>query len=169
VRFPEFLRTSVLLFAAAATALAAVAIVGAAADDNRTLIAMAVGWWVITAIAGGWLGRGREPTGAIAKMLADSRSSPMLPDVEPGRTMLNRLWPLALFVAVAGGVAFVLPQVAAIGAGYAIAIALMWRKQSRAVSAIEDRDGVRFYVERSSALGPTKLLRTPWMKKIEPS
>lgn len=169
MRFPEFLRTAVLLFAGAATALAAVAIVGAAAADDRTLIAIAVGWWAIAAIGSGYAGRGSKPSEGIAGMLADARSQPMLPDVEPGRTILMRLWPLALFVAVAGGVAFVIPQVAAIGAGYALAIALLWRKQASAVSAIEDRDGVRFYVERSSALGPTKLIRTPWMRRLEPS
>ena len=168
MRFPEFLRTAVLLFAGAATALAAVAIGQAAADDDRTLIAISVGWWVIAAIAGGWLGRGAKPSPAIGRMLAEARSQPTLPDVEPGRTILARMWPLALFVAVAGGVAVVVPQVAAIGAGYALAIALLWRRQSSAVIAIEDRDGVRFYVERSSPLGPTKLIRTPWMRRLEP-
>lgn len=168
MRFPEFLRTAVLLFMGAATALAAVAIGQAAAGDDRTLIAVAIGWWVIAAIAGLWLGRGAKPSPAIGRMLAEARSQPTLPDVEPGRTILARMWPLALFVAVAGGVAVVIPQVAAIGAGYALAIALIWRRQASAVVAIEDRDGVRFYVERSSPLGPTKLIRTPWMRRLEP-
>lgn len=168
MRFPEFLRVAVLLFAGAATMLAAVTIAGAAAADDRTLIAVAIGWWAIAAIAGGWLGRGSKPSDGIARLLADARSQPTLPDAEPGRTILARLWPLALFVAVAGGIAFVIPQVAAIGAGYALAIALIWRTQSRAVEAVEDRDGVRFYVERSSPLGPTRLIRTPWMRRLEP-
>jgi hypothetical protein len=71
--------------------------------------------------------------------------------------------------AAAAGIAFLVPQVPAIGAGYALLVALMWRKQSRAVSAIEDRDGVRFYVERTSPLKPMQLLRTPWMRRIEPT
>jgi hypothetical protein len=58
--------------------------------------------------------------------------------------------------------------VPAIGAGYAEIMALAWRKQARAVAAIEDRDGVRFYVERGPALKPTQLIRTPWMRRIEP-
>ena len=168
MRFPEFLRVAVLLFAGAATMLAAVSIAGAAAADDSTLIAIAIGWWVIAAVAGGWLGRGAKPSDGIARLLADARSQPTLPDAEPGRTILARLWPLALFAGVAGGVAFVIPQVAAIGAGYALAIALIWRRQASAVIAIEDRDGVRFYVERSSPLGPTKLIRTPWMRRLEP-
>jgi hypothetical protein len=36
------------------------------------------------------------------------------------------------------------------------------------VAAIEDRDGVRFYVERTSPFKPTQLVRTPWMRRIEP-
>jgi hypothetical protein len=89
--------------------------------------------------------------------------------MEPGRTVVNRLWPLVIVLAAAAGVAFLIPQVPAIGAGYAVLVALMWRKQSRAVAAIEDRDGVRFYVERTSPLKPTQLLRTPWMRRIEPA
>ena len=50
---------------------------------------------------------------------------------------------------------------AAVGAGYAILIALAWRNRERAVTAIEERDGVRFYVEPTSALEPVKLVRTP--------
>jgi hypothetical protein len=44
MRFPDFLRTTVLLFAGAATALAAVAIAGAAAKDDRTLLYAALAW-----------------------------------------------------------------------------------------------------------------------------
>ena len=91
-----------------------------------------------------------------------------LPEQEPGRTVVNRLWPLIIVLAAAAGIAFLIPQVPAIGAGYAVLAALAWRKQSRAVAAIEERDGVRFYVERTSPLKPTQLVRTPWMRRIEP-
>ena len=57
------------------------------------------------------------------------------------------------------------PQVAAIGAGYAILIALAWRRREQAVAAIEERDGVRFYVEPSSALRPVQLVRTPGLHR----
>jgi hypothetical protein len=169
MRLVDFLRVSVLLFAGAATALAAVAIAGANADGNNTLLYVAVAWWVVGAIVGLWLGRRPETTQGIARMLADARYSPTLPEVEPGRTVINRLWPLIILLAAAAGIAFLIPQVPAIAAGYALLVALMWRKQARAVAAIEDRDGVRFYVERTSPLKPTKLLRTPWMRRIEPT
>jgi hypothetical protein len=168
MRFTDFLKVSVLLFAGGATALAIAAIGGATADDNRLLLAISVAWWIVAAVIGLWLGRSTAATEGIRRLLAEARSTPMLPEVEPGRTVVNRMWPLALFLAVAGGIAFVIPQVPAIGAGYAEIMALAWRKQARAVAAIEDRDGVRFYVERGSPFKPTQLVRTPWMRRIEP-
>src|SRR4051794_4312706 len=169
MRFTDFLRTSVLLFAGAATALAAVAIAGARSKDDTTLLYVAVGWWSIAALTGLWLGRRLETSQGIGRLLAQARHSPTLPEQEPGRTMINRLWPLIIVLAAAAAIAFLLPQVPAIGAGYALLVALMWRKQSRAVTAIEDRDGVRFYVERTSPVKPTQLVRTPWMRRIEPT
>ena len=169
MRFTDFLRAAVLLFAGAATALAVVAIAGAQSKDDNTLLYVAVAWWVLAAIAGLWIGRLPETSQGIGTLLANARHSPTLPEVEPGRTVVNRLWPLIIVIAAAAGIAFLLPQVPAIGAGYALGASLAWRKQSRAVSAIEDRDGVRFYVERTAPLKPTQLVRTPWMRRIEPA
>jgi hypothetical protein len=169
MRFTDFLRTSVLLFAGAATALAAVAIAGAQSEDDTTLIYVSVAWWIAAAIAGLWLGRRPQTSEGIGRLLAQARHSPSLPEQEPGRTMVNRLWPLIIATAAAAGIAFLVPQVPAIGAGYALLVALGWRKQSRAVAAIEDRDGVRFYVERTPPLKPLQLVRTPWMRRIEPT
>jgi hypothetical protein len=169
MRFTDFLRTSVLLFAGAATALAAVAIAGAQSGDDTTLIYVSVGWWFAAAVVGLWLGRRVSPTDGIGRLLAQARHSPSLPEQEPGRTVVNRLWPLIIATAAAAGIAFLVPQVPAIGAGYSLLVALGWRKQSRAVAAIEDRDGVRFYVERTPPLKPLQLVRTPWMRRIEPT
>src|SRR4051794_3931102 len=169
MRFTDFLRTSILLFAGAATALAAVAIAGTQSDDNTTLLYVSVAWWVAAAVTGLWLGRLPETSQGIGRLLAQARHSPTLPEQEPGRTMINRLWPLLIVIAAAAAIAFLLPQVPAIGAGYALLVALAWRKQARAVAAIEDRDGVRFYVERTPPLKPTQLVRTPWMRRIEPT
>jgi hypothetical protein len=169
MRFTDFLRTSILLFAGAATALAAVAVAGAQSDDNTTLLYVSVGWWVIGAVVGLWLGRLPETSQGIGRLLAQARHSPTLPEQDPARTMVNRLWPLIIVIAAAAGIAFLVPQVPAIGAGYALLVALAWRKQARAVAAIEDRDGVRFYVEKTPPLKPLQLVRTPWMRRIEPT
>lgn len=169
MRFPDFLRTAVLLFAAAATACGIVAIVGAQADDNTTLVYVSVGWWVVATLLGTWLGRGARPQEGIGRMLADARSSQALPEVEPGRILVNRMWTLALATLIAGGLAFLIPQLPAIAAGFFLLAALWWRRQPAAVIAIEQRDGVRFYVERGSPLEPTKLIRTPGFRKNEPA
>ena len=66
--------------------------------------------------------------------------------------MLNRLWPLLLLTLGAGALSVFAPQIAGIAAGFAIIWALAWRRQEAAVAAIEERDGVRFYVDRTSPL-----------------
>jgi hypothetical protein len=168
LRFPDFLRTAVLLFGGAATALAIVSIAGANADGNVPLLYIAVGWWIVAAIVGLWLGRRREVVEGWAHLLADARSSPTLPELRPGAVILNRLWTLFVFTLLTGAVAFLAPQIPAIACGFLIAVGLAWRKQSAAVEAIEGRDGVRFYVEQTPPLKPIKLLRTPGFKRVEP-
>jgi hypothetical protein len=167
VRFTDFLRTAVLLFGGAGTALAVVAIAGASADDDTAALVVAVGWWALAAAGGLWLGRRMAPTPGIERLLAGARATNHLPEVEVGAVLFNRLWPLAAFTVVCGAVAFLIPQIPAIAAGYAIGVALTWRRQANAVQAVEDRDGVRFFLDKSSPFGEQKLLRTPWARKIE--
>ena len=169
MRFGEFLRTAVLLFAGAATACAVVAIAGAQARDQRTALYIAVGWWLIATIAGLWAGRSAQTSAGIGRLLADARPSQTLPEVEPGRVLFNRLWALLVATVAAGGLAWLLPQVPATAAGFFLLAALSWRRQPGAVVAIEERDGVRFYVERGSPFEPTKLIRTPGFRKNEPA
>src|SRR4051794_37055211 len=161
MRFTDFLRTAVLLFAAAATALAAVSIAGASADDNTTLLYIAVAWWIVAAIAGLWMGRRASTTQGIGTLLANARHSPTLPEVEPGRTMVNRLWPLIIVIAAAAGIALPLPQVPAIGAGYALLFGLRWRKQSRAGAALGGPDRGPFYLGRRAPVGGAQPIPQP--------
>jgi len=169
VRFVDFLRTSVLLFAGAATALGVVAIAGANAHEDIAALVFAVSWWTVAAGAGGWLGRRMAPRAGIERLLASARATNTLPEVEPGSVIFTRLWPLGIGTVVTGGIAFLLPQPAAVAAGYALGVALTWRRQASAVQAIEDRDGVRFHMDKSSPFGAPKLIRTPWARKIEPA
>jgi hypothetical protein len=169
VRFLDFIRTAVLLFGAAATACAVVAIAGARANNDDTVLYLAVGWWGIAALFGLWFGRRREPTEGIAHLLSDARTTPLLPELEPGTVLFNRLWAFGLMTVIAGALAFVFPQVPAIWTGFTLMVGLVWRKQPSAVQAIEERDGVRFYVERVSPFKPTRLVRTPGWRKNEPA
>ncbi len=168
MRFTDFLKVAVLLFGGAGTALALATIASTGAEDDRLVIFVGVSWWVVAALGGLWLGRRMAPTPGIERLLAGARTTNTLPEVEPGAIVFNRLWPLAVFTIVSGAAAPFVPQVPAIAAGYAIGVALTWRKQSAGVQAIEDRDGVRFYFDQTSPFGAPKLLRTPGLRKVEP-
>ena len=168
MKLVDFLRTSVLLFGGAATALAAVAIAGAAYRDDQVLVFVALGWWLLAAVAGIWIGRRPEATAGISRMLANARAATTMPEQEPGAVVFNRLWSFGLLTLVAGALAFLVPQVPAIAAGYALLAALAWRRQSSAVQAIEERDGVQFHVERTSPFRPTQLVRTAGLRRFEP-
>jgi len=164
VRFTDFLKATVLISAAAATALAAVTLVGATSDSDPLLVPISAGWWAIAGVLGVLIGRRSEVTQPIGRLLAAARTTPTLPELRPGRMLLNRLWPLLLSTALAGALAFLAPQVPGIATGFAIIWALAWRRQESAVSAIEERDGVRFYLEPTSPLKAIKLVRTPGFK-----
>jgi hypothetical protein len=161
VRFADFLRTTVLISAAAASALAAITLAGAVARGDDLVVPIAAGWWAASGVIGLWLGRRAETSPPIASLLSSARTQASLPEVNPARTVLNRLWPLLISTLGAGVVGAFLPQVPAIAAGFAIIWSLAWRRQSRAVTAIEERDGARFYVEPTSPLRPIQLVRTP--------
>jgi hypothetical protein len=169
VRFVDFLKTFVLLCAAAATALAVVTIAGASSKGDTTAALVAVGWWAVAAIIGVVLGRRPVASPAIARLLADSRASRTLPELRPGSVLLNRLWSLLVFTLVSGAIAFVIPQVPGIAAGFAIIWALAWRRQESAVTAIEDRDGMHFYVRHTSPLKAMALERVPGMRAVLPA
>jgi len=161
VRFADFLRTTVLISAAAATALAAVTVAGTVSSGDSLVVLVAAGWWVASAVIGLWLGRRGETSPPIAALLANARTQASLPEVNPSLTVLNRLWPLLVSTLAAGALGVILPQVPAIATGFAIIWSLAWRRQASAVTAIEERDGARFYVDRTSPLKPIRLVRTP--------
>jgi hypothetical protein len=161
VRFVDFLRTTVLLSAGAATALGSVAVLAAAADSDHLLVPVAAGWWVLASILGLGISRRAETNPPIARLLAGARSSTSLPELHPSAIIVNRLWPLLLFTVMSGGLGFLAPQIPGIAAGFAIMWALAWRRQDGAVAAIEERDGVCFYVRHTSPTRPMALLRTP--------
>ena len=161
MRFSDFLRTTVLISAAAASALAAVTVAAATGTSDDLLVPFAAGLWIVAGLIGIWMGRRAGTTTQIASLLASARTQASLPEVNPARTVLNRLWPLLLMTVGAGALAFVVPQVPAVATGFGIIWALAWRRQASAVTAIEERDGARFYVERTSPLNPIRLIRTP--------
>jgi hypothetical protein len=168
VRFTEFLKTTVLLSAGAATALALVTVLSAAAGSKSQIALLSAAWWAIAAVIGLAFGRGADTSPPIAQLLAGARATTTLPEHRPAAILVNRLWPLFACALIAGGLSFLAPQIPGIGAGFAIIWALAWRHQHAAVAAIEERDGVRFYVMPTSPVRRIALQRAPGFKALRP-
>jgi hypothetical protein len=169
VSFCDLLRMTVLLAAGAATVLAAVTVIAVTGGDDTLTIFVAAGWWTIALVGGLLLGRPGRAAEAMSPLLAQARTATAMPEIgNPTRAALARLWPIGAFAVLAGGLGFVFPGVSAIGTGFALAAALTWRAREGAVAAIEERDGVRFYVEPGSALQPVRLIRTPGLRRERP-
>lgn len=169
MRFVDLLRTAVLLSAAAATLLAVVTVIGATRQGDDLIVVVGAAWWLLAALVGGLLGRRLEVSDAIRRMLTESRAATMLPEPRPVAVVANRLWPLLVATLLAGGVGFVFPQVPLVACGFTVIWALSWRRQDTAVTAIEERDGVTFFVERTSPVGRLKLVRTPGLRRETPT
>jgi hypothetical protein len=165
MQYKDLLRATVLLVAVEATALGAISGIAINAEGDDTLAAVALGWWVIGIGIGIYLGRPARTAEALRDALATAKTSTTLPAESPTSIALARLWPIAMFAVVAGGLGILFPQVPAIATGMALAVALAWRQREAAVTAIEERDGVCFYVEKNSALEPVKLIRTPGLMR----
>jgi hypothetical protein len=169
MQFKDLLRGAVLLTASAATALVAVSAVAVNSEGDDTLAALMLGWWIAAIGIGIWLGRPARAERALAGPLAAARTSTQLPSESPGRIAFNRLWPIAFSTVLAGICAPFVPQVPAIAAGFALMVAAAWRSRDAAVTAVEERDGITFYVENGTAFEPVKLVRTPGLRRGRPA
>jgi hypothetical protein len=161
VPFTDLLRLTVFLAGGEATALGAVTAISAGAKQDTVTLIVAAGWWPIAVAIGLYLGRRSRAGDGVRDVLAAARTATSLPDETAARIAVERLWPIAVTALIAGGLGFTYPGVTAIGAGYALLVALAWRNREAAVLGVEDRDGVKFYVEPTSALRPVQLVRTP--------
>ena len=168
MRFVDFLKVTVLLSAGVATGLAALTVASAHASTGPDVVVVCAVWWAVAGAIGLRLGARAQVNPPIGRLLSGARVVTSLPEPRPTLTVLNRLWPLLLAALVAAGLSFWLPQVSGVGAGFAIIWAMAWRRQESAVTAIEDRDGAQFYVERTSPFRPMVLLRTTGFRAIRP-
>jgi hypothetical protein len=164
VAYSDLLRMTVFLAGAEATALAAVTAVVVNRDDDTTTLLVAAIWWLAALVVGLYLGRPSRAADGLRDALARARTATSLPPETPGRIAFTRLWPIAFTAIAAGTLGVFFPGVATIGAGYALLVALAWRTREAAVLAIEQRDGVKFYVVPNSALRPIQLVRSPGLR-----
>jgi hypothetical protein len=169
VRFVDLLRTTVLLSAGAATTLAVITVAAATTRGDDGLVVTAAGWWFVATLIGAFVGRRTQVNPQIGRLLANAKAATMMPEHRPGAVLVNRLWPLLLSTVVAGALGFFAPQIPGIATGFAVIWALAWRRQESAVRAIEERDGVTFYVEPSSPVRPLQLVRTPGFRREVPT
>jgi hypothetical protein len=169
VRFVDLLRISVLLSAGAATTLAVITVAAATSDGDDRAVIVAAAWWFIAAFIGAFVGRRAQVSQAIGRLLADAKAATMMPEHRPAAVAVNRLWPLLLSTVAAGALGLIAPQIPGIAAGFAVIWALAWRRQESAVRAIEERDGVTFYVEPTSPVRPLRLIRTPGFRREVPT
>ena len=72
-----------------------------------------------------------------------------------------RLWPIGAFALLVGVAGWFWPQVAAIGAGYAILIALAWRGRERPSPRSRSATGCASTSSPPRRFEPVKLIRTP--------
>jgi hypothetical protein len=162
--FTDLLRVTVLLTAGEASALGAITALAAGRDEDTTTVIVAAIWWLVALAVGLYLGRPSRTASGMRDALAQARTATSLPPEASSRIAIGRLWPIGVSALVAGVLGIFFPGVAAIGAGYALLVALAWRSREAAVLAIEQRDGVRFYVIPGSALRPIELVRTPGLR-----
>ncbi len=162
--FTDLLRVTVLLTGAEATALATITAIATNRDADTTTLIVAAVWWLVALIVGLYLGRPSRAADALRDALAGARTATSLPPESPARICFARLWPVGLTAVAAGALGAFFPGVAAIAAGYALLVSLAWHSREAAVLAIEQRDGVKFYVVPNSAFRPIQLVRAPGLR-----
>jgi len=166
--YTDLLRVTVLLVAAEATALAAITALAAGRDGDTTTVLVAAVWWTAALAIGLYLGRPQQAADGVRDALVAARTATSLPPEPAGRVAIARLWPIGATAVAAGALGVFFPGVAAVGAGYALLVALAWRTREAAVLGVEQRDGVKFYVVPNSALRPIELVRTPGLRTSRP-
>ena len=162
--YTDLLRTSVFITGAEATILGAISAISVGGEPSPTTVIVALAWWAIAIILGFWMGRPERARQDMRAPLAKAKMATSLPSESPARISAQRLWPIAVTAIIAGGLGLFFPGVAIIGTGYALIVSLAWHTREAAVAAIEERDGVRFYVIPNSALRPIELVRTPGLR-----
>jgi hypothetical protein len=169
MRFVDFLKATVMLSGAGATALAILTVISATNDQDDKVVLYMAAWWIAATLIGSWIGRRKGPSTPIADLLANSSTATMMPEISPASVLLNRLWPLLVAVLISAGLSFLAPQIPGIATGFAIIWSLAWRHQDKAVTAIEERDGVVFFVQKTAFYKPMTLERMPGFKREVPT
>lgn len=162
--YTDLLRLAVFLSAGQATALGAMSAISLGPDPSPAQLSVAAAAWLAAVALGLYFGRPSQAADGVRDALARARTATSLPPQSAARIALGRLWPIGATAIVAGALGVFFPGVAIAGAAAGILGALAWHSHEAAVLAVEQRDGVRFYVVPSFALRPVELVRTPGLR-----
>ena len=91
-----------------------------------------------------------------------------MPEHRPWAILLNRMWAVLIYTLVSAGLGVLAPQIPGIATGLPLVLALSLMRQDRAVAAIEERDGVRFFVRHTCPGRGSPLERAPGITAVRP-
>src|SRR5688572_13429775 len=103
MQFKDLIRGTVLLVAVEATALGAIAAIAINGSGDDLLAIVSLAWWLIAAILGLSQGTAERAAEALRDPLAAAKTETHLPSDSPTSIAIARLWPLAAFALLAGG------------------------------------------------------------------
>ena len=133
-------------------------------EPSSTIVIVALAWWAISIILGFWLGRPERAREDMRDVLAKAKMATSLPSESPNRIAAatpladrrdrdHRRRPRPLLPRRRDHRRRLRPDVS-----------LACHTREAAVQAIEERDGVRFFVVPSPAFKPIELVRTPGLR-----
>src|SRR4051812_19720273 len=100
--YTDLLRLTVFLTAAEATALGAIAVLAAGANDDHVTLLVAAGSAPIAVVTRLFRGRRSGAADGVREALGGARVATSLPDARPASISSQRLWPIALTAIGAG-------------------------------------------------------------------
>jgi len=165
MKFRELLRLTALCSSVSTTVLVLITVVVATLNGSQLTLYIASGWWLIAGLLGLLLGRRKSTFTQLEDLLSEAKRSTAVPLPEPLRVFFNRLWPLLTVSITASIVGVFIPSVAALATGLTVVLSLTWLRQYTVVRSVEERDGLIFYVDRTSPISPIKLVVVPGLKR----
>lgn len=167
--YVQLLKSTVSLSLGSAFSLMLMVLLRESDGTGPTGLLMPLILWSLAVIVGGFIGRGSNVHEQISGLLANSTQAKNHPDFKPVTTMINRLWPIFLLTIAAVGLSPVVPQIPIVAAGFLLILGLSFRGQASAVQAIQWRDGIEFWIEKSSPFSKLKLIRMPGLRRAQES
>ena len=116
------------------------------------------------------LGRRQSAQRGTRRLLSSARTATSLPELEPGAVLFNRMWPLAVFTdRRRGRSASSCPRCRPSPPATRSCSRSPLATSTAPSQAIEERDGVQYWFDRTPPLSAPRLVRTPGLRRMEPT